>query len=119
MTDFKIISRDEWLSMQSAWLQQRDAWLAATDGGTRVFLSNPCTYTTIADGRTHPCDNPALSPQEFFLAVMRDPAIPFDLRVYAMKQVMDLYPEWRPTVADYHMACQMMTWLTGEGVTVQ
>jgi hypothetical protein len=81
--------------------------------------SNPYFYTTISDGHVHPCDTPDIDPQEFFLAIMRDQTIPQVIRVYAMDKVMEYFPEWRPTKADYIMACHMMSLLKMEGLAVQ
>jgi len=69
--------------------------------------SNSLFYTTASDGLRHPCDTPGIEPQEFLLAVMRDPTIPMDFRIWGMKSVMEAYPEWRPTYEDYLMASSM------------
>jgi|SRR6516164_9165818 hypothetical protein len=115
-----IISKDEWLAMRREWLANRDAWLAQCNSLPRnIQLLNPYVYTTLSDGRHHPCDAPDITPKEFFLAVIRDCAIPFDLRIWAAKQLVELFPEHNLSYADYKVACEMMEWLTMERTTVQ
>ena len=105
-----IITKDEWLAMRRKWLANCDAWLAQHDPLTRTL--NPYIYTTLSDGRHHPCDAPDITPKEFLLAVIRDCAIPFDLRIWAAKQFVECFPEHNLSHADYKVACEMKEWLT-------
>ena len=105
-----IISKEEWLRMRREWLANCEAWLAQYDPFTRTL--NPYIYTTLSDGRHHPCDAPDITPKEFFLAVIRDYGIPFDLRIWAAKQFVECFPEHNLSHADYKVACEMMEWLT-------
>src|SRR6516225_10560388 len=92
---FKIITNDEQISMRSAWLQQRDAWLAKYEGQISphdCYFHTPEFYTTRCDGLPHPCDTPGITPQQFLLAVMRDPAIPLNLRVDVAMKIPELWP---------------------------
>jgi len=92
-----IITKDEWLAMRRKWLANCDAWLAQHDPLTRTL---------------NPCDAPDITPKEFLLAVIRDCAIPFDLRIWAAKQFVECFPEHNLSHADYKVACEMMEWLT-------
>jgi len=106
-----IISKDEWLAMRREWLANRDAWLASGALASEARF-NPYIYTALSDGRHHPCDAPDITPKEFFLAVIRDCAIPFDLRIWAAKQLVELFPEHNLSHSDYKVAREMMEWLT-------
>ena len=112
-----IISEDEWLAMRREWLAKREAYLAQHDPYTPT--RNPYFYTTLSDGRHHPCDAPGITPKEFLLAVIRDIAIPFDLRIWAAKQFLEVFPDHNLSFSDYKVACEMMEWLTMERTTVQ
>ena len=54
-----IITKDEWLAMRRKWLANCDAWLAQHDPLTRTL--NPYIYTTLSDGRHHPCEAPDIT----------------------------------------------------------
>jgi hypothetical protein len=115
-----MISKAEWLAMRREWLATCNDWLSQCNSLPRqVQLLNPYVYTTLSDGRHHPCDAPDITPKEFFLAVIRDRAIPFDLRIWAAKQLVELFPEHNLSLADYKIGCEMMEWLTMNNTTVQ
>ena len=107
-----IISEEEWRKMHREWLANCEAYLAQHDPFTPTL--NPYTYTTLSDGRHHPCDNPHITPKEFLLATVRDVAIPFDLRIWAAKQFIELYPEHNLSFDDYKVACEMLEWITSQ-----
>jgi hypothetical protein len=119
MTDSRLITNEEWFAMHRAWLANCDMWLAQhPDPYPDRF--DPNHYTTLSDGRHHPCDDPSLEPKEFFLAVFRDRAIPLDLRVWAAKQIIELYSDHDlRSDEDYLLAQETLDFIRVEGATVQ
>jgi hypothetical protein len=77
----------------------------------------PHLYKTIDDGFHHPCDAQNIEPQEFLLCVMRDQAIPFDLRIWAVHLMTLNPPEWL-SEADWMVLQHMQSLILMKGSKV-